>query len=113
MMGTCCGQRARGILAPAPTVAALEIIMKRSLLFGSVGLISCSLACQQGNPPPAADGGGDAKIASLEKAVAAKPAKIVDGLGTMNHPVSTANVEAQKFFNQGMAYLYGFNHAEA
>ncbi|HEU4508193.1 MAG TPA: alpha/beta fold hydrolase, partial [Pyrinomonadaceae bacterium] len=35
------------------------------------------------------------------------------GLGDINHPVSTTNPEAQKFFNQGLAYLYGFNHEEA
>jgi tetratricopeptide (TPR) repeat protein len=35
------------------------------------------------------------------------------GLGDINHPVSTKNAEAQKFFNQGLAYLYGFNHDEA
>ena len=33
-----------------------------------------------------------------------------DGLGTVDHPVSTKNPEAQRFFNQGLAYLYAFNH---
>lgn len=36
-----------------------------------------------------------------------------DGLGNIDHPVSTANAEAQKFFNQGLAYMYAFNHEEA
>src|SRR5215207_5501598 len=35
-----------------------------------------------------------------------------DGLGQVDHPVSTANAEAQKFFNQGLAYLFAFNHDE-
>lgn len=35
-----------------------------------------------------------------------------DGLGKIDHPVTTKNAEAQKFFNQGLAYLYAFNHAE-
>ena len=35
------------------------------------------------------------------------------GLGDINHPVSTNNAEAQKFFNQGLAYMYAFNHEEA
>ena len=35
-----------------------------------------------------------------------------DGLGKIDHPVSTRNAEAQKFFNQGLAYLYAFNHDE-
>ncbi|HUR98216.1 MAG TPA: tetratricopeptide repeat protein [Pyrinomonadaceae bacterium] len=34
------------------------------------------------------------------------------GLGNIDHPVTTKNPEAQKFFNQGLAYLYAFNHAE-
>ena len=34
------------------------------------------------------------------------------GLGKVDHPVSTKNAEAQKFFNQGLAYLYAFNHDE-
>lgn len=35
-----------------------------------------------------------------------------DGLGAIDHPVTTKNPEAQKFFNQGLAYMYAFNHAE-
>ncbi|HKP71142.1 MAG TPA: tetratricopeptide repeat protein [Pyrinomonadaceae bacterium] len=34
------------------------------------------------------------------------------GLGEVDHPVSTKNPEAQKFFNQGLAYLFAFNHDE-
>ncbi len=41
------------------------------------------------------------------------PATLVAGLGDINHPVTTNNPEAQKFFNQGLAYIYGFNHEEA
>lgn len=46
---------------------------------------------------------------------AATPATVAltSGLGDVNHPVSTTNAEAQKFFNQGLAYIYAFNHEEA
>ena len=40
------------------------------------------------------------------------PGWLDDGLGNIEHPVTTRNAEAQKFFNQGLAYLYAFNHAE-
>jgi len=40
-------------------------------------------------------------------------ASLASGVGDVNHPVSTTNPEAQKFFNQGLAYLYAFNHEEA
>src|SRR5215813_1324000 len=43
----------------------------------------------------------------------APPATLETGLGDINHPVSTSNPEAQKFFNQGLAYIYAFNHDEA
>ena len=36
-----------------------------------------------------------------------------DGLGGIDHPVTTKSPDAQKFFNQGLMYLYAFNHAEA
>ena len=43
----------------------------------------------------------------------AAPATLETGLGDINHPVTTSNPEAQKFFNQGLEYLYAFNHEEA
>jgi tetratricopeptide (TPR) repeat protein len=42
-----------------------------------------------------------------------KPATLITGLGDIHHPVSTRNPEAQRFFNQGLALVYGFNHDEA
>ncbi|MGH9802375.1 MAG: tetratricopeptide repeat protein, partial [Blastocatellia bacterium] len=42
-----------------------------------------------------------------------EPAKLMPGLSNLNHPVTTTNAEAQKFFNQGLALIYGFNHEEA
>ena len=41
------------------------------------------------------------------------PAKLMPGFGNVLHPVSTSNPEAQKFFDQGLALSYGFNHEEA
>jgi pimeloyl-ACP methyl ester carboxylesterase/tetratricopeptide (TPR) repeat protein len=41
------------------------------------------------------------------------PAALSSGLGDISHPVSTTNAEAQKFFNQGLAYAFAFNHEEA
>lgn len=36
-----------------------------------------------------------------------------DGLGSYQRPVTTRSPEAQKYFNQGLAFLQGFNHGEA
>jgi tetratricopeptide (TPR) repeat protein len=40
-------------------------------------------------------------------------ATIVPGIGGVHHPVSTTNPEAQRFFDQGLAYVFAFNHDEA
>jgi tetratricopeptide (TPR) repeat protein len=44
---------------------------------------------------------------------APKPVMLVTGLGDLHHPVSTKNPEAQKFFDQGLRFIYAFNHDEA
>jgi tetratricopeptide (TPR) repeat protein len=44
---------------------------------------------------------------------AAKPMTLESGLGKVHWPVSTKNAEAQRFFDQGMEYVYGFNHESA
>ncbi|HEX5886025.1 MAG TPA: alpha/beta fold hydrolase, partial [Pyrinomonadaceae bacterium] len=46
-------------------------------------------------------------------AKALAPVTLETGLGEISHPVTTNNPEAQKFFNQGLAYMYAFNHEEA
>jgi tetratricopeptide (TPR) repeat protein len=39
--------------------------------------------------------------------------RLLPGLGVVHRPVSTKNAEAQKFFDQGLAFLYGFDHEAA
>jgi tetratricopeptide (TPR) repeat protein len=41
------------------------------------------------------------------------PVTLVTGLGNLHHPVSTHNPEAQRFFDQGLRFIYAFNHDEA
>jgi hypothetical protein len=40
-------------------------------------------------------------------------APVFTGLGDLHHPISTKNPQTQKFFDQGIDLLIGFNHAEA
>src|ERR1700687_5869658 len=44
---------------------------------------------------------------------AARPVTLVTGLGDLHHPVSTKNPQAQQFFDQGLRFIYCFNHDEA
>jgi tetratricopeptide (TPR) repeat protein len=43
----------------------------------------------------------------------AKPVTLVTGIGSSHHPVSTKSAQAQAFFDQGLRFIYAFNHDEA
>src|SRR5262245_50611632 len=42
-----------------------------------------------------------------------KPATLLPGMGRLHHAIATKNPEAQKFFDQGLTFVYAFNHDEA
>src|ERR1700730_5984500 len=50
---------------------------------------------------------------ALAVAASEKPVTLYNGLGAWRHPIATKNAEAQKYFDQGLALLYGFNRYEA
>jgi tetratricopeptide (TPR) repeat protein len=54
-----------------------------------------------------------ASIVSIAAAKTEPPPRLMRGLGEVHHPVSTKNREAQQFFDQGLKFVYGFNHDEA
>ena len=75
-------------------------------------LLVCSFAAvthAQNPPSPKHEGHGHSAPAASE----AKPATLVTGLGDLHHPVSTTNPQAQQFFDQGLRFIYAFNHDEA
>src|SRR5262249_52940211 len=43
----------------------------------------------------------------------ASPEPLYTGLGDVHFPVTTTSPDAQKYFDQGLAFDYGFNHDEA
>lgn len=58
-------------------------------------------------PSPACDHGGGPPPA------AGPPAKLMPGLGDHHHLIATTSPEAQRFFDQGLRFVYAFNHDEA
>ena len=46
-------------------------------------------------------------------AATAPPATLVAGMGSLHHAIATKNADAQRFFDQGLTFVYGFNHDEA
>lgn len=66
--------------------------------------------------------GGRSLRQRLQLAMAAMPARaaapapaarLYSGLGDIRHKISTSSPLAQRYFDQGLAFTYGFNHAEA
>ena len=63
--------------------------------------------------------GGDSMRAKLMVAAAVTQgtsvaaAPLYDGLGKVHFPITTANPLAQRYFDQGLSFAYGFNHAAA
>lgn len=74
-----------------------------------------SALCGQGRA------GGEVLRQRLQFAMAAAPApaaregapRLYDGLGGIHRKISTKSPLAQRYFDQGLALTYGFNHAEA
>jgi tetratricopeptide (TPR) repeat protein len=64
-------------------------------------------------PPAAAEAKTEAQPHEHMAAATAQPAKLYDNLGDYHLAVSTKNVEAQKYFDQGLRLTYAFNHEEA
>ena len=52
-------------------------------------------------------------LGRAETAGSDSPVPLFDGLGGLSRPVTTASAEAQRYFDQGLAFMYAFNHDEA
>ena len=80
--------------------------MRRSLeAFPLFVLLACALAVAACDKPP------EEPAPSPTPEPAASP--FFEGLGSHGRPVTGASPEAQRWFDQGLAFLYGFNHDEA
>src|SRR5260370_9618519 len=73
----------------------------------AVAMMAFAVALASGAPSRA----GSASQAVEKPAAATMP--LYSGLGPVHHPVTTSSPLAQKYFDQGLAFTYGFNHEEA
>src|SRR5437764_8184034 len=80
------------------------------LLMLSLILAGCQSAQEKQQPAPADPHQGHAATSPSTPSAAAK---LLDGMGNVNFPITANSKEAQAFFNQGMAQLYGFWFTEA
>ena len=58
---------------------------------------------------PQQTGSADHNVSAADS----RPATLVEGIQGVHFPISTRREDAQKFFDQGMAFVYAFNHDEA
>ncbi len=56
---------------------------------------------------------GENATSAPATATTANAVPLFEGLGAHHRTVTTSKPEAQKYFDQGLAFLYGFNHDEA
>jgi tetratricopeptide (TPR) repeat protein len=68
---------------------------------------ACS-ACSKTSEKPA-----PATPAAEQTPAPAQPPGLFPGMGNHHHQIATSSPEAQTFFDQGMALVFGFNHEEA
>ena len=54
-----------------------------------------------------------ASLLFMLQLAAAAPATLMTGMGNLHHEIATKSEEAQKFFDQGLTFIYAFNHDEA
>jgi len=52
-------------------------------------------------------------IIALVAPLRAADIHLEQGLGALHWPVTTKNADAQRWFDQGMRYVYAFNHEKA
>jgi tetratricopeptide (TPR) repeat protein len=88
--------------------------------FAALAVISCS---QQHAPSPAPSSPPSAPAAMASMASApgtpasladwARGAQIFEGMGAFHRKISSSSADAQQYFDQGMRFMWAFNHDEA
>ena len=84
--------------------------------FALVAMIVSAAACSQPAPAPAPAAPAAPPHDAPAHPAPAPPAPrtvLLGNLGSYHREIKTTNPEAQKFFDEGLILLYGFNHAES
>lgn len=85
-------------------------------LIGLLAVTGCNRASAPASTaPPAAPPPPIQGMAHLPRTIAdwVQGARLFEGLGSRHRAVTTSSPEAQRYFDQGVALMWGFNHDEA
>lgn len=81
---------------------AISKIQKFALVAGLLGLVACG-----------ADATDQPESSQADRLAQRAGAPLFEGMGDYHMPVTTADPDAQRYFDQGMVLAFGFNHAES
>jgi len=76
-------------------------------------VVAATIACSRQPEPAATPANQSAHDAHAPAPTAQARTTLLGNLGSYHRPIKTSNDEAQKFFDEGLALLYGFNHEES
>jgi tetratricopeptide (TPR) repeat protein len=93
----------RGMRREGDPGTVLILAARRICIVGLPALLALAIGAVQ---PAAAQH-------KMAKPAAAQGVPLFDGLGAVEHPVTTRSPKAQQYFNQGLRLMYAFNHNEA
>jgi tetratricopeptide (TPR) repeat protein len=82
--------------------------MKIAIVIGAIGI---GVGCR--GPATQTSTSSTANNNASSNTPAPATGRILPGVGAHHHPIATTSPDAQKFFDQGMALVFGFNHEEA
>ena len=80
----------------------MRLLSKKTLCVLCLSVIGCG-----GDPAAVVPDSGVSDLAQRAGA------PLFEGMGTFHMPVTTADPDAQRYFDQGMVLAFGFNHAES
>jgi tetratricopeptide (TPR) repeat protein len=86
--------------------------MNRLAWVAILALFLCVAACSSKRADPAQSGSKHGEMEHGQAAVDAPPV-LYTNLGNYSYRITTASPEAQRWFDQGLRLVYGFNHQEA
>jgi hypothetical protein len=84
----------------------------RPTLPGALALVALT-ACNQQPPPVPANQSASHDAHAPAPAAPAPRTTLLGNLGSYHREIKTTNADAQKFFDEGLTLLYGFNHEES
>jgi tetratricopeptide (TPR) repeat protein len=87
-----------------------RIVFAGTALLLSIALMSATFA---ETAPSSAPSSSASQPATSQASPDSAREPIFDGLGNLHHPVTTNSPLAQRFFDQGLTFVYAFNHDEA